>query len=48
VLGVAALFHLDEFTNGAAATVAYFAGVVVVVVVSVGISVLGPRVANSG
>jgi hypothetical protein len=48
VLGVAALFHLDEFTTGAAATAAYFAGVAVVVVVSVGISVLGPRAANSG
>jgi hypothetical protein len=43
VLGVAALFHLDEFTTGPAATVAYFAAVVVVVAVSLGILIVGRR-----
>ncbi len=45
VLGVAALFHLDEFTTGPAATAAYFAAVVVVVAVSLGILTLGRRLA---
>ena len=40
VLGIAALFHLDDFTTGPAATTAYFAAVSVVVAVSLGILVL--------
>ncbi len=43
VLGIAALFHLDEFTAGPAATAAYFTAVVVVVAVSLGILTLGRR-----
>ena len=47
VLGIAALFHLDEFTTGPAATVAYFAAVIVVVALSLGILFLGPRMATA-
>jgi len=45
ILGIAALFHLDEFTRGAAATGVYFAGVSLVVLVSLGILAYGRRLA---
>jgi hypothetical protein len=48
VLGVAALFHLDDFTTGPAATVAYFAAVVVVVAVSLGLLFVLPSVRRDG
>ncbi len=43
VLGIAALFHLDDFTRGTAATGGYFAAVTVVVVVSLAILGSGGR-----
>jgi hypothetical protein len=45
ILGVAALFHLDEFTRGPAATAVYFVAVAVVVVASLGILAYGRRLA---
>jgi hypothetical protein len=43
ILGVAALFHLDDFTRGPVATGVYFTAVTVVVLVSLGILGYGRR-----
>ena len=43
VLGVAALFHLDDFTRGPVATGGYFAAVTTVVLVSLGLLGYGRR-----
>jgi hypothetical protein len=46
VLGIAALFHLDDFHRGAVSTAAYFVGVWVVVAASLGILAFGSRLAR--